>query len=65
MNTTVFNVGQVVRLKSGGPNMTIAKMEDDVNNPNNKNAFAFCSWFVGKKLEQRTFPIEILERVAL
>ncbi len=40
MNTVVFEVGQVVRLKSGGPNMTIGQMEDDVNDPNKKNTFA-------------------------
>jgi len=61
--TANFKVGEVVRLKSGGPDMTVGQLEDDVNNPANKNAFAFCSWFEGKKLQQKTFPVEMLERV--
>ena len=63
--TASFKVGDVVQLKSGGEKMTVGKMEDDVNNPANKNAFAFCSWFEGKKLHQKTFPVEILERVGV
>jgi len=45
--------------------MTVGQLEDDVNNPANKNAFAFCAWFEGKKLQQKTFPVEMLERVGV
>ncbi len=59
MNTE-FKVGSVVRLKSSGPDMTIAKFEDDASDATKKNTFAFCGWFEGKKLHQRTFPLEML-----
>ena len=57
-----FQKGDVVRLKSGGPDMTIGYFEDDVNNPENKNAFAFCTWFVGKKSKGKVYPLELLEK---
>jgi uncharacterized protein YodC (DUF2158 family) len=45
-----FKVGEVVRLKSGGPDMTVAEVggidPDDV----------MCQWFGGKKLETGVFP---------
>ena len=63
MNTD-FKIGDVVRLNSGGPDMTIARFEDDVSDATKKNAFAFCGWFEGKKLHQKTFPLEMLELVA-
>jgi uncharacterized protein YodC (DUF2158 family) len=53
-----FKVGETVRLKSGGPVMTIGTLEVGQD----CKVFAFCGWFEGKKLSQKTFPVEMLER---
>jgi len=52
-----FKPGDIVRLKSGGPEMTITGIsynEDEWK----------CSWFGGKKLEHGEFPPEAIEGVA-
>lgn len=46
--------GDVVRLKSGGPAMTISKSEKDAR---------FCTWFNNKKVEQTWLSIHVLEPV--
>jgi uncharacterized protein YodC (DUF2158 family) len=56
---TQLKVGDVVRLKSGGPDMTISRFESD-----GSTRTAYCGWFVGKKLEGRTFPVHMLELVS-
>jgi uncharacterized protein YodC (DUF2158 family) len=50
----MFNVGDVVRLKSGGPIMTIGEINDDT---------AHCTWFVkeGTPIDGE-FKIAILEK---
>ncbi|WP_442885664.1 YodC family protein [Caulobacter sp. CCNWLW153] len=50
-----MNAGDKVRLKSGGPNMTIFWIEDGM---------AYCEWFLptGKKEGDR-FPLVALEQV--
>ena len=42
-----IRVGTVVRLKSGGPKMVVDKLmvEDDYENPRQRWADVFCSWF--------------------
>ena len=40
-----FKLGDVVRLKSGGPDMTITEILDDRTN-------AHCEWFDGQKTPQ-------------
>lgn len=58
-NQPKFNVGDIVKLKSGGPDMTIqASHESDIG-ISLKN-FYKCQWFAGKKLESGTFPPESL-----
>jgi uncharacterized protein YodC (DUF2158 family) len=42
-----FNIGDVVRLKSGGPNMTIVYVNDDDYG---------CDWFVEQKRAHYSFP---------
>ncbi|MEZ8055967.1 MULTISPECIES: YodC family protein [Vibrio] len=50
-----FKVGDIVKLKSGGPDMA-------VNVFNRINGYK-CQWFAGKKLEQGFFPADSLELV--
>ncbi|MDP8208157.1 MAG: DUF2158 domain-containing protein [Candidatus Electryonea clarkiae] len=46
--------GDVVRLKSGGPKMSVQWINDEVNQVN-------CTWFDGKdKLEKKNFAAEVL-----
>jgi uncharacterized protein YodC (DUF2158 family) len=52
-----FSVGDIVRLKSGGPDMTVRAV------PNAHTQAYTCQWFAGKKLEQGNFPGESLESV--
>ena len=54
---TKFKVGEIVKLKSGGPEMTIQSL------PGTSNEYYYCQWFAGKKLEQGRFPTDSLERV--
>jgi uncharacterized protein YodC (DUF2158 family) len=50
-----FRVGDIVRLKSGGPIMTITHFVGDGNRP-------YCEWFGDQGLAGRSFPPETLER---
>lgn len=52
-----FAVGDIVKLKSGGPEMTVRTLPD----PPRK--YYDCQWFAGKKLESGTFPEDSLEAV--
>ncbi|EEW1253159.1 DUF2158 domain-containing protein [Escherichia coli] len=52
-----FKTGDIVKLKSGGPDMTIRLFSSTQG-----NSF-LCQWFAGKKLEQGYFRPESLERV--
>lgn len=47
-NQNGFNTGDIVKLKSGGPEMTVQKELAE-------NHFR-CQWFAGKKLESGPFP---------
>ncbi|HEV3110067.1 MAG TPA: DUF2158 domain-containing protein [Candidatus Binataceae bacterium] len=48
-----FQVGDVVKLKSGGPLMTIEEIDGDR---------AHCLWFKGDKRETGTFPLATLTK---
>ena len=52
-----FKNGDVVSLKSGGPEMTIDIVEAD-------RGRVSCSWFVGNRLEQKYFLAETLVKIA-
>lgn len=61
-NDREFKVGTIVKLKSGGPDMTVEevcihyatqKPDGDVR----------CQWFAGKKLERGVFPTASLELI--
>lgn len=47
-----FEVGKIVQLKSGGPDMTV-QMDTD-------GKHVWCQWFGGRKLEKGLFPIASL-----
>ena len=56
-NQTQFAIGDIVKLKSGGPDMTVR------TSPGLGDKTYYCQWFAGKKLESGSFPTESLERV--
>lgn len=56
---TQFNIGDTVKLKSGGPDMTVRIV------PEGKRTVYVCQWFAGKKLDSGTFPVESLVAVTL
>jgi uncharacterized protein YodC (DUF2158 family) len=51
-----FKPGDIVRLKSGGPDMTVTE-------PHHNEEEWICKWFGGKKLEVGHFPEATLEAV--
>jgi uncharacterized protein YodC (DUF2158 family) len=52
MSKNKLELGQVVRLKSGGPRMTITTV-------NNNDTYA-CTWFMNGKPEHAAFPTSAL-----
>jgi uncharacterized protein YodC (DUF2158 family) len=57
MSNGGFNPGDVVQLKSGGPKMTVGRLEDLGG-----VMHAVCAWFVDNKREVGTFPTTSLKR---
>ena len=56
-----FNTGDTVRLKSGGPNMTVTGVGDPHETG---TVWVTCEWFDEKETHQSsTFPADALERV--
>lgn len=53
-----FKVGDIVRLKSGGPNMTVSEVRDLPDGP-----WLICAWFSGKKHDSNGFPPDTIEEV--
>lgn len=51
-----FVIGDIVNLKSGGPEMTVRFYNKAYNRYT-------CQWFAGKKLEQGEFPEDSLEQI--
>ena len=52
-----FAVGDIVKLKSGGPEMTVQTL------PDSPIKYYKCQWFAGKKLESGNFPADSIELV--
>ncbi|WP_152478502.1 YodC family protein [Halomonas sp. THAF12] len=52
-----FVVGDIVKLRSGGPEMTVRSVSGD------EPVGYTCQWFAGKKLENGYFPHDSLEKV--
>jgi len=55
--TNKFKIGDIVKLKSGGPEMTVNALPDD------RIVIYKCQWFAGKKLESGNFKEDSLEAV--
>ena len=53
--TDQIKVGDVVQLKSGGPKMTVASIDE--------KGRAWCSWFVNGENHREVFRPESLEQV--
>jgi len=49
-----FKVGDVVKLKSGGPAMTVSELAVTQ---------VWCMWFEGTEQKQAIFPVDALETV--
>ena len=56
MGNPKFKVGDVVQLKSGGPEMTIEGIGDE--------GWADCVWFSGLEAKRESFPLDALEAVS-
>jgi uncharacterized protein YodC (DUF2158 family) len=59
-NSALFKVGDIVRLKSGGPPMTVVRIPA-IDLPSLPPEDFVCSWFEGKRHHQKSFPAEALE----
>ncbi|TMP46847.1 MULTISPECIES: DUF2158 domain-containing protein [unclassified Pseudoalteromonas] len=59
--TPDFNVGDIVKLKSGGPDMTVKEVRINIRDEFTGNYR--CQWFAGKKLDLGDFPQESLLKV--
>jgi uncharacterized protein YodC (DUF2158 family) len=56
-----FKEGDVVRLKSGGPMMTVSRAM--YYSYTLDGADIYCQWFVGNSLQSQKFPHDVLEIV--
>jgi uncharacterized protein YodC (DUF2158 family) len=54
-----IKAGDVVQLKSGGPEMTVNFVENDSG-----TEVAACSWFINNKKESSRFPVVTLKLAA-
>jgi uncharacterized protein YodC (DUF2158 family) len=55
--TLKFAIGDVVKLNSDGPDMTVKQL------PQKLSPHYHCQWFAGKKLESGNFPEDSMELV--
>ena len=59
-----FQQGDMVRLKSGGPFMTVASLGDYSGWTTSPAHTASCLWFEGKKKQETVFDVAMLEKVS-
>ena len=59
-----FQTGDVVRLKSGGPCMTITAIGDYSGWTMSPSHTVSCMWFEGQKKQETVFDVAILEKVS-
>jgi uncharacterized protein YodC (DUF2158 family) len=57
-----YNLGDIVKLKSGGPDMTVKEVMINMMKKEFSGNYR-CQWFAGKKLDMGTFPQESLVTV--
>jgi uncharacterized protein YodC (DUF2158 family) len=50
-----FEIGAVVQLRSGGPNMTVHSLSSDGD--------VVCKWFEANEVHEENFPKEALKKV--
>ena len=66
-NQTKLKVGEIVKLKSGGPEMTIKSLNEAYDTEESKYTGEVISitaqWFAGKKLDKGTFPLDSVSTV--
>jgi len=56
-----LKVGDVVVLKSGGPKMTIKRIETvKLLDSDNNTIMGHCNWFEKEQLQSKMFPLETL-----
>ena len=61
----LFGIGDVVRLKSGGPSMTIEAMECARIDADSATCYATCVWYASNGSALRaTFEESLLDRVS-
>lgn len=58
--TPEFKRGDVVRLKSGGPNMVVNKVGP--YSADDPQITVWCDWFDHEKARSKDFPPELLEQ---
>ena len=64
METSKFRVGDVVKLKSGGPAMTVIAYDPD-RDGEYKCPYTTCSWFSSDNCQEKgRFPVEAIDVVA-
>jgi len=59
-----FRKGDVVRLKSGGPCMTIIALGDYSGWTMRPSDTAVCMWFEGERKQATIFDVAILEKAS-
>lgn len=55
----IYNRGDIVKLKSGGPDMTVKEVITNSTTDEFTGSYR-CQWFAGKKLDMGVFPQESL-----
>lgn len=56
-----FSIGDSVRLKSGGPGMTVEQTEADGDGRG--TPYVHCAWFDGKEKKIGSFPAATVEAI--
>jgi uncharacterized protein YodC (DUF2158 family) len=62
--TNIYNIGDIVKLKSGGPDMTVKEVISGSMTEEFTGNYR-CQWFAGKKLDMGVFPQEALVPVKI
>ena len=60
MSKAIYSVGDIVKLKSGGPVMTIHSVNDTFTG---EKVEYTCKWFSGSKLQNGTFEERAIDSV--